>query len=273
MSYETITYAVEDRVAVITLNRPEVMNAMSLKLCVEIKDAVACADADDEARVVVVRGAGGKAFSAGYDLMDPGAEEFRTGGVESWRRRMNHDLQFTYSVWRCSKPTIAMIEGYCLAGGLEFAQMHDIRYCADDARFGVVETRFSAGIATLAMPWILGQHCRELIYTGDIIGAAEAKELGLVSRVFPKADLEAEVMKIAKRMSRVAMDCLRWNKRAINQTYETMGFGAALAYGAEAAAILDGTETPELKQFNAVRREKGLKAANAWRKAQFAEFE
>ena len=101
----------------------------------------------------------------------------------------------------------------------------------------MVEPRFSNGIATMIMPWILGHRARELIYTGDRFGAAEAQRLGLVDRVFPKAELEAETIKIAKRMSRVALDCLKWNKRAINQTFETMGLRAAIQYGSEACAI------------------------------------
>jgi enoyl-CoA hydratase/carnithine racemase len=273
-AYETITYAADDRVAVITFNRPKRMNAMNLKLCREVMDAIAKADADDEVRVIVVTGAGGKAFSAGYDLDDPDSPMVlgETGIVEG-RWRLNHDLQYTYSAWRCSKPVIAMIDGYCLAGALEFAQMCDIRYASDDSRFGVIETRFAAGVVTLAMPWVIGQRCRELIYTGDEIPAEEAFRLGLVNRVFPKADLEAEVMKIAKRMSRVALAALQWNKRALNQTYETMGFGAAMQYGLEACVMLDVTETPEGKKFNEIQQKDGLTAAIRWRDAQFAPFE
>jgi enoyl-CoA hydratase len=272
--YESITYEADDRVAIITLNRPEKMNALTLGLCDEVVDAVQRFDADDDQRVMVIRGAGGKAFSAGYDLNE-GAESQEVGerGVDQWRWRLNHDLQFTYSVWRCNKPVIAMIEGYCLAGGLEFAQMCDIRYASDDSQFAVIETRFSNGVATLAMPWVIGQMSRELIFTGDIIDAREALRIGLVNRVFPKADLERETMKIAKRMSRVALDSLRWNKRAINNTFETMGFNAALQYGLEACSIMDATQTPEYRAFQAVKLEKGLTEAIRWRRAQFQPFE
>ena len=152
---------------------------------------------------------------------------------------------FTFAPWNCSKPVIAMIDGFCLAGALEFAQMCDIRYCSQTSKFGVVETRFSNGIATYIMPWILGNRCRELIYTGDTFDAERAFRLGLVDRVFPKASLEAETMKIAKRMSRVALAALQWNKRAINNTFDTMGLRAALQYGVEACSLLDATGTPE----------------------------
>jgi enoyl-CoA hydratase/carnithine racemase len=273
MAYENILYAVDDRVATITLNRPKKMNAMSLALCNEVKDAVAKADADPDVRVVIVTGAGGKAFSAGYDLLDADAAKYRDKGIEGWNWRMNHDLNYNSCVWRCSKPTIAMINGFCLAGALEFAQMHDIRYCSDDSKFGVVETRFAAAIACLSMPWVIGARCRELIFTGDTIGAEEALRIGLVNKVFPKADLEKEVMKIAKRMSRVALSCLQWNKRALNQTYNIMGMQTALQYGAEAGSIMDAQESPELKEFNRLRHTVGLAEAMKWRDDQFKQFE
>ena len=85
---------------------------------------------------------------------------------------MDSAYQFTRCVMDCSKPTIAVIDGYCLAGAMELAQMCDIRYCSDDARFGAIEARFSHGLATMIMPWIVGNHCRELIYTGDMFDLA-----------------------------------------------------------------------------------------------------
>jgi enoyl-CoA hydratase/carnithine racemase len=166
-----------------------------------------------------------------------------------------------------------MVNGWCLGGALEFAQMCDIRYCSDDSKFAVIETRFSFGIVTLIMPWVMGARCRELIYTGDTIGAEEALRLGLVNRVFPKAELRRETLKIAKRMSQVAEACLQWNKRAINHTYETMGFDAAMRYGVEACSILDAIETPEARQFEALRRAEGLGSALRWRDGLFAKYE
>lgn len=270
-AFRVVKYHADDRVATITLNRPEKMNAMSLELCAEVKRAVQMADDDPDVRVVIVTGAGGKAFSAGYDLGDSDQEGLK--GIDYFNKRLNHDLQYTYSMWNCSKPTIAMIDGYCLAGALELVQMCDIRYCSDVSRFGVVETRFSAGIATLAMPWVVGARCREFIYTGDMFGAEDALRIGLVNRVFPKADLEKEVMKIAKRMSRIALAALQWNKRAINNTYDTMGFASALRYGVEACSIMDATETPEYQAENEIRLTKGVTEALKWRKSLFAPFE
>lgn len=272
MTYSTMLYEVDDRVARITLNRPNKMNALSLKLCAEFQDALTAADRDPEVRVVVVTGAGGRAFSAGFDLDDEDEARQVRRNIEDWKRRLDHDFRFFYSVFNCSKPVIAMINGYCLAGALEFAQMFDIRYCSDDSRFGVTETRFASGVLTLAMPWVIGQRCRELIYTGDVFDAQEAYRLGLVNRVFPKHLLEEEVTRIAKRMSRVAMSALVWNKRALNNTLLAGGFDSALRYGAEACLIVDNSES-EFKHFREVQHSEGVKAAIKWRDSIFAPFE
>ena len=141
-------------VLVVTIDREERMNALSQKLCAELPAAIHAADQSDDVRVVVITGAGGKAFSAGYDIKESAEAPKRT--LTEWRERLNRDLVFTFAPWNCSKPVIAMIDGFCLAGALEFAQMCDIRYCSDTSKFGVVETRFSNGIATYIMPWILG---------------------------------------------------------------------------------------------------------------------
>ena len=271
MSYQELIYEVDDRVAILTLNRPERMNALSKRLVDETIAAIAEADADGEVRVIIITGAGGKAFSAGYDIKESAEVPQRT--LAEWRERMQKDLKFTYAPWDCSKPVLCVISGFCLAGALEFAQCCDIRYCSDDARFGVVETRFANGIATMIMPWIIGNRCRELIYTGDMFGAEEAYRLGLVDRVFPKSALYAETLKIAKRMSRVALECLKFNKRAINQTFETMGLRTAIQYGSEACAMMDAIGSPEAREFDRLRRSKGLSEALKWRDGQFTPFE
>ena len=271
MSYENLLYSVEDRVATITLNRPERMNALSQKLVDEIIAAVAEADLDPEVRVLLVDSAGGKSFSSGYDIKESAEKPKRT--LAEWRARMQKDLRFTYAVWDCSKPVIAVIDGFCLAGALEFAMSCDIRYCSRDSKFGAVEARFSNGIATMIMPWLIGQRCRALIYTGDIFDADKAERLGLVDGVFPKETLAAETRKIARRMSRVSLDCLKWNKRAINHTFETMGLRNSIQYGAEACAIMDAVGSPEAEKFDSIRRSEGLSTALKWRAEQFAPYE
>lgn len=269
--YETINFEKNDRVAVITLCRPERLNAFNLKLEDEFQAALKEAERDTDVRVIVVRGAGERAFSSGYDLIEETEqEEFSPA---AWAERLARDFDFTLSVWRCPKPTLAAIRGYCVAGGMEFAGMCDIRYCSDDAQFGVVETRFSSGVVTQILPWIVGAQCRELIYTGDIFGAEHAREIGFVTRVFPAHVLDEQVLKIAKRISMVSSQCLIRNKQAINGTFEIMGMQAALKAGLNVATILDSARTPEYSRFDEIRRTRGLRAALEWRASQFAPFE
>lgn len=272
MTYNTILYEVDDRVARITLNRPNKRNALSLKLMAEFQDAITVADRDPEVRVVVLTGAGGRAFSAGFDFGDEDNPNKVYETVEDWSTRHDQDEKFIHSVWNCSKPVIAMINGYCLAGGQELAQMCDIRYCSDDSTFGAVEARFAAGIVTLSMPWLIGQRCRELIYTGDMFDAQEACRLGLVNRVFPKDRLEEEVLRIAKRMSRVAMPTLVWQKKALNYALLAAGFDSALRYGAEACKLISLSRS-EFKHFRELQKSAGVAAAIKWRDSIFAPFE
>src|SRR5262249_19242026 len=155
------------------------------------------ADRDPEVRVIMVTGAGGRAFSAGFDVNDEDVE-VKSGGekqrtVDDWKKMLDRSFQFHYSVFKCSKPVIAMIDGYCLGGALDFVTMCDLRYCSDDARFGAVEVRYALGVQMMSLPWVIGQRCRELMYTGDMFDAQEAFRLGLVNRVFPKGQLEEEV--------------------------------------------------------------------------------
>jgi 1,4-dihydroxy-2-naphthoyl-CoA synthase len=234
MKFDTLTVETDDRVAVLTLTRPERMNALSDNLRVEFRQAIDSLDADADVRTIIVRGAGGKAFSTGYDLKDSANT---TLSMAETNARLVEQQRFVMSVWHCSKPVIAMIEGYCLAGAIELALCCDVRYCSDDSRIGVLEARFGAATGTLMIPWVIGSR------------------------------------KIAKRMSRVSTTCQRWNKRAINQSFEAMGLHAALRYGIEAATIMRGIGSPEREKFDELRRTEGLEAALQWRKDLFAPFE
>ena len=271
MNYQTLTLTIDDRVAQLTLNRPARMNAFSDALLEEFKDAMTALDQDEAVRVVIVSGAGGKAFSSGYDLQT--TAEMPKLSLEQLHARYAWQQTFNLSVWHCSKPVIAMIDGYCLAGALELAACCDIRYCSDTSKIGALEARFGGGMGTLMLPWILGNKCRELVYTGDVLSAEEALKIGLVDRVFAKNELAEKTLQIAKRMSRVAASCQSWNKKAINQTFEVMGIQTALKHGVDAAAILRAIGSPEREKFDELRRTEGLPAALAWRKALFEPFE
>jgi len=266
-----ISCKIEDRVALVTFERGSNLNAFNRQLRSEIIEMVNVLDEDPEVRVLVLTGEGGKSFSTGYDLKEAAQAEKKS--VEEWGNYVRANHHFTECVWNCSKPVIAMIDGYCLAGALEFAQMCDLRYCSEDSQFGVVETRFSTGITTMIMPWIVGARCREMIYTGDLVDVEEALRLGLVNRVYPKAELHDEVMKIAKRMAQVSMQCLKWNKRSLNGVAMAQGMNAAMEQGMHACTLMNASVSPEFQKFDEIRRSEGLKAALAWREEQFRQYE
>src|SRR5690606_12332293 len=143
MAYETLHVAVDDRVGTITFNRPERMNAFNERLIEELPAAIRALDIDESVRIIIVTGAGGKAFSAGYDLKDSADRTEATLRELNDKYALNHE--FTMSLWHCSKPIIAMIDGYCLAGALELALCCDIRYCSDTSQIGVLEARCGGG--------------------------------------------------------------------------------------------------------------------------------
>jgi enoyl-CoA hydratase len=268
MDYQTIQYERRGPVARITLNRPRVLNALSVELIREFGDAFDRLEADEEVRAVVLLGAG-RAFSAGYDLKESGAQ--KVSGVVEWRRRLERDVRFTLRVWDCPQPVIAAVQGYCLAGACDLAMMCDLTIAAEGTLFGEPEIRFGSGVVTLVMPWVIGmKKTRELLYTGfDRVTAEEALALGLVNRVVPPDRLDAEAMALAEEIARNDPEAVKLTKIALNRTYERMGIKDALAMNLELDTIMEAAETPMRREFNRIRDEQGLKAAIAWRDARF----
>jgi enoyl-CoA hydratase/carnithine racemase len=266
--YDAILYERRGPVAVVTLNRPAVLNALSAGLIRDVHAAFDRLEADDGVRVAVLRGAG-RAFSAGYDLKESGADPPR--GVLEWRARLERDVRFTLRVWDCPKPVIAAVHGYCLAGACDLAMMCDLTIAAEGTLFGEPEIRFGSGVVTLAMPWVVGmKKTRELLYTGsDRLTAEEALALGLVNRVVPAARLESETLALAEEIARNDPEAVRLTKLALNRTYERMGIKDALAMNLELDTIMEAAETPMRREFNRVRAAEGLRAALAWRDARF----
>jgi enoyl-CoA hydratase/carnithine racemase len=268
VDYQALVYERRGPVARVTLNRPRVLNALSVELIREFGDAFDRLEADEEVRAVVLLGAG-RAFSAGYDLKESGAQ--KVSGVVEWRKRLERDVRFTLRVWDCPKPVIAAVHGYCLAGACDLAMMCDLTVAAEGTLFGEPEIRFGSGVVTLVMPWVIGmKKTRELLYTGfDRVTAEEALALGLVNRVVPADRLDAEAMALAEEIARNDPEAVKLTKIALNRTYERMGIKDALAMNLELDTIMEAAETPMRREFNRIRDEQGLKAAIAWRDARF----
>ena len=186
------------------------------------------------------------------------------------RRMLKDCADFEFSPWDCSKPVIAMVRGWCLAGSCELAMMCCITYASETARFGEPEIRFSTAPPALVMPWLVGlKKARELLYTGDTIDAEEAWRIGMVNRVVSDDALEAETMRYARRAAAISLEGLQTTKAAINRGAEIAGIRNAVAYGVEVGGALDAVQTEQYRQFEAVKREKGLSAAIRWRESQF----
>ena len=269
MSYNTILYDVQDHILKLTFNRPEKLNAFSRELVRESIDAFQLAELDDDVHLVIVTGAG-RAFSAGYDISGGRDEQERS--PYGWRLHQRENLTFSLQPWQVSKPVIAMVNGYCLAGACEFALMCDLRVASEQATFGEPEIRFGAGAPILITPWIVGlTKAKELLYTGDTMDAQEALRLNMINKVVPHSQLEDDTYRLARRILKIAPENLRLTKQAINKTFEVMGLKQALEYNVEVVTIMETTDTEVQRTFNQIKQEKGLRAALDWRDARFRE--
>ncbi len=270
MPNDLVLYERRGPSAWITLNRPEKLNAMSDVLVDQLEAALDQAEADDEVRIVVLRGAG-RAFCAGYDL----EQEAHEGepSITEWHELLSRDVEVTMKLWALSKPTIAAVHGWCLAGGMEVAMACDLLICTDDARFGEPEVRFGSGPVTLLMPYVLGERrTRELLLTGDSIDAATALAWGLANRVVPADQLEAEVQEWVARIAPTPLRVLQLTKQALNRAQKAMGLLEAVEANLDLSAMLNGAQTPEQQAFYELVRTEGLKAALAWRDQRYGEI-
>lgn len=214
MSYQTIRYDLADGVATVTLNRPDVMNAMNDAMRVELTRCFGEIAESDDVRVVIVTGAGGRAFSAGADIK----ESVEPQSPVSFRARRRR-IDFRQVMDRCPQPILAAIRGYALGGGLELALACDIRVAADDAQLGLTEINLAiipGGGGTQRLPRLVGRgKALEMILTGARIDAREALRLGLVERVVAAAELPAAAQELARTIAAKAPVALRYAKEAV----------------------------------------------------------
>ena len=264
--FDTIRYAVDGRIARITLNRPERLNAIVPAMPREIRLAVEQANADDAVHVIVLEGAG-RAFCAGYDLKDFAEADIDSPCTQSmpWDpmidfRTMKGFTDDFFSLWRSYKPTIAKVQGFAVAGGSDIALCCDLVVMAEDAKIGYMPARVW-GCPTTAM-WVyrLGaEKAKRMLLTGDTIDGRTAKDWGLVIDAVPEAELEGAVTKLAERMAGVPKNQLMMQKLMINQAYDNMG----LANTQMIATLFDGItrHSPEGQWFKHYAEEKGFHEA------------
>jgi len=261
---DSVLYERRGTVGVITLNRPERMNAMDQAMLLQIDRVTAMAEADEQTRAVVLTGAG-KGFSSGFDLKAQAADT--PVGVDQWRGPLKRDFDAVMRFWHLSKPTIAAVHGPALAGACEMAMACDITVASEEATFGEPELKFGAGIVVMILPWIVGPKlAKEIILTGeDAISAKRAYEMGIVNRLVATGDHLDEAVRIGQRIAGFDQTLVRETKRAINRTFELMGMGEALEAALDIDLLIEGEGMPTKQAFLAIVREQGLRAAIAWR--------
>jgi enoyl-CoA hydratase len=226
---DQILYEVSDRVAVITLNRPEAANAQTGALLDDLDAAWAKAAADDEVRVIVLRG-NGRHFSAGHDLKDRewAPEKITLEWIYSVESRRY--LEYTLRWRNIPKPSIAAVQGKCIAGGLMLCWPCDLIVAAENAEFSDPVVHMGiGGVEYHGHTWELGpRKAKEILFTGRAVNAEEAEKVGMVNRVVPLDDLGDATMELAGQIAQMHPFALRQAKRAVNQTLDVQGFYSAI---------------------------------------------
>ena len=254
----------EGAIAVLTLNRPEKLNAVNAAMIDALDAALDEAEADAGVRAIVLAGTG-RAFSAGFDL-DMGVGDGRPDPA-AVRRALEKDFRIILRFWDCPKPTISAVHGYCLGSAMELAMACDLTIAADDCRFGEPEVKFGSGIVAMLLPWLVGpKQAKYLLLTGeDRVSAAEAHAIGVINRVVPAAALTDEALAIARRIAANDANAVRMTKLAINRSLDIGGMRQAMQNALEIDIQVETSENAESREFNEILRRDGAKAAIAWR--------
>ena len=272
MADPVVRYEAHEKVSVITLNRPEKLNAISAELQGQLLAAFTRADEDAETSVVLLQ-AEGRSFCAGYDISakEPGTDDWRSNPAKA-HQHLSVQLDFEMTPWTMKKPVIASVQGHVMGGGCELVMLCDLTIAADNATFGEPEVRFSSVGPAIVMPMIIGyKRARELLYFGDTIDAKNALALGMVNRVVPLAELRAASLRYATRLSLISPEALYATKRAVNRGADAAGFRTAIYAGLDVVGPLYATKTEFGTKFREMVATEGVPAAVRWRAAQFKE--
>ena len=237
MSDDIILYAVEDGIATITLNRPQVSNAQNAQLLLDLDAAYRRAEEDDDVRVIILR-ANGKHFSAGHDMSESEIVRFETevkrgrpGLVPQYDWERANYLELTHRWRNIPKPTIASVQGKCIAGGLMLVWPCDLVMASEDAEFSDPVVRMGiGGVEYHAHTWELGaRKAKEMLFTARYVSAVEAEKAGMVNHVVPRAELDERTRELALRIAKMDSFGLRMAKMSVNKTLDEMGQWTAIS--------------------------------------------
>ena len=279
MPKDLVHYETADRVATLTLNRPEVLNAIVSPMWQELNAAVAEANRDPAIRVIRLRGAG-RAFCAGFDFGAQGDIAAQTAAQPKWdpgadmigvTNPWDAPVPSFMGLWSSPKPTIAQVHGWCVGGGSDIALACDLVIAAEDAQIGTPYSRVWGCYLTGMWVYRLGlAKAKEYALTGKPVSGREAAEIELVNRAVPAEALEAEGWQLATQLARNPVSQLAAMKLVVNQAYENMGLRTTQTMG----SILDGymRNTPEAHAFVEKAVTEGVPAAVAERDGPFGDY-
>lgn len=255
MTFECVIYDKKEGVAVIRLNRPQVLNAMNKQLWLDMHSALEDARADDGIKVVVLTGEG-RAFSTGADL-----KESKTRSIEAYRDYLTSLQEVTRTIIRYEKPTIAAINGYAIGSGYELALACDIRIAAEEAQIGSPEAKVTSSVTggafRLVQNLIGPGKARELLFTAESIDGKEAERIGLVNRAVPQEDLMETVMQMAAKIAANSAFSLKMIKKGLNLALGETSLEALMDFEVEACLACVSTKERQtsLKAFESRKKE------------------
>lgn len=258
--YRHLIYEVdEEGVCWLTLNRPDKLNAMNLRLIAELQAGLWRADRDEAVRVIVIRGAG-RGFCAGHDLDEDAAED--RSSVYDYRMHYIRQFEEFTTPWQVSKPVIASVHKYAIGKGFELSLVCDVTIVTSDTAMGYNEVRYGVSGHCMFLPWLVNMKtAKDLLLTGREFTAVEAQTMGLVTEVVEPCDLGEATRKKATLMARLPHEIQRMHKMYLNRVYEMQGLRTATAYYLEQVAIMGAQPVPEYAEFSKMTAEQGLRAA------------
>lgn len=257
MAFETLAIETHGAVRRILLARPAQRNAQNWQMLDELMDALDDARADDNIHAVVLGGQG-EHFSAGHDLKQAQAERANFTVEQRWAFEELRYFDYSIKIWDFPKPTIAQVQGACVAGGFMVANMCDLVVAGESAYFSdpVGHTLGAAATEVLIHPWVMGaRKAKELLFTGARMSAQEAQAIGMVNRVVPDAELADATLALAQQIAKAPPFGLRLIKRSINRTLDAQGLRSALA------AHFDTHQLSHLSDGFLIARDRGLASA------------
>lgn len=263
MDYHSLLYSVDGPVATITLDRPHVMNALSLEMEQELHDALRVADRDRAVRAIVLTGSG-RAYCSGYDMgdfedMPDPDEDYAADVIGAWHRRNLEEIDHIRELWRLSTPVISAVNGYCMGGGFWYALASDVTIASTAAVFAQPEVRMTSSSTFLFAALCGWKVANRYALTGDHFDATEALRIGVVNEVVAPEELLPTAIRLANRIALVPEASVRFNKAVTMMGLLASGLESGLILNGALNALVHSAYGPEREMLDRAMAEGGLK--------------